>query len=233
MVWGTGSLPAQHEAMNIKTVILGNGVNVREKPEPTAKVVGKLNFWDRVTITQKTKTYSDLVEGQWHSGEGYPWFWVKAANGVSGWVFGQYVGTEPEEVEIGEGASKFRFGEEYFSMYATASRWYSPVEDGNGPYFEEMNWYYYFQKPNTKEIYPLMAKGGNEPLLKPSGSGWGGCYLAEAWYPDRAEGYDLMLFFDCNYQESSEKFFYYLSQKDNQIVVTKEWGTGALYPAGN
>lgn len=228
-------LPRQYQAQIVafdaQTIILGNGVNVREKPEPAAKVVGKLDFWEPVTVSQKTESYSELVEGSWHSGEGYPWFLVKAANGVSGWVFGQYVGTEPEG--IGNGESEYRVGETYFSLYTTASRWYSPIEAGEGPYYEETTTYFFFQQSGMSAIYPVMSADGKEPLSKNGGSGWGGCDLSEVWYPDHSEGHDLMLHFDCGYQEGGEKFFYYLSLQGQRMVVTKEWTTGAIYPAGN
>lgn len=67
-------------------LIICNNLRIRENPNtnPSTKVIGKLNKWDKVTVIDCTKT-KDKIENL-----EYPWYKIKLEDGTEGWVFGGF-----------------------------------------------------------------------------------------------------------------------------------------------
>ena len=73
-LWGYLETPSSGQS-----VINGNKVNVRAKPNTRAKVVIQLNTGEPVTVLETSGSGSNM------------WYKIKTSGGRTGWVFGEYV----------------------------------------------------------------------------------------------------------------------------------------------
>ena len=65
-------------------LIICDNLRIRESPNTDTKVIGKLQKWDKVTVTECTEQKDKIDNLE------YPWYKIKTEEGIEGWIFGGF-----------------------------------------------------------------------------------------------------------------------------------------------